>query len=70
MPESQCSSPARDPEEQTVLNTCATPRYVPGAQPGSVGPPFIDIGSVALISGTNYNRGILAGLSWTDIANG
>ncbi len=69
--------------EQAVLNTYANPKYLPGAQAGSdrhengtlvpgaeagsVGLPFIDIDNVALISGANYDPGVLAGLSWTTI---
>jgi hypothetical protein len=55
-------------EEQAVLNTYATPTYIPGAQADSVGLPFIDIGNVALISGASFNPGVLAGMTWTDIA--
>ena len=55
-------------EEQAVLNSYATPKYLPNASPGQVALPFIDIDNVALISGASYNPGLLAGLSWTTIA--
>ncbi len=40
------------------------------ATSGGISFPFIDINNVALISGASYDPGILAGLSWTDIAGG
>jgi len=55
-------------EEQKVINDGQ--QFIPGATPNQVGFPFINIGNVALISGATYNPGILAGLSWTDIAGG
>ena len=42
----------------------------PAPHPGRIGFPFVNISNVALISGASYNPGILAGLSWTDIASG
>ena len=55
-------------EEQNVINNGQ--KSLPGSTPGQIGFPFINIGNVALISGATYNPGILAGLSWTDIAGG
>ncbi len=57
-------------EEQRIINTYSAPKYIPGATAGSVGFPFVDIGNIALISGASYSPGILAGLSWTQIAGG
>jgi Domain of unknown function (DUF929) len=57
-------------EEAKVISTFNSPTYIPGAQQGQVSFPFISINNVALISGASYNPGILAGLSWSDIANG
>ena len=57
-------------EEAKVISTFNSPTYIPGAQQGQISFPFISINNVALISGASYNPGILAGLSWTDIANG
>ncbi len=45
-------------------------QYVQGYQPGSLSYPFVNIGNVALISGPSYDPGILAGLTWTEIAGG
>jgi hypothetical protein len=55
-------------EEETIITNGQ--KYIPGATPGQVGFPFINIGNKAIISGATYNPGILAGLSWTDIAGG
>ena len=55
-------------EESTIINNGQ--KSIPGATPGQVGFPFINIGNVALISGATYNPGILSGLTWTDIAGG
>jgi hypothetical protein len=57
-------------EEQAVLTKFSTPTYIPGATAGQVSFPFVNIGNVALISGASYNPGILASLSWSDIAGG
>ena len=56
-------------EEQT-RDQLQQPKYLPGSTPGQIGFPFVNIGNVALISGATYNPGILAGLSWTEIASG
>ena len=56
-------------QERSVLNTYETPKFVPGAVSGSTSIPFIDIGNTAVISGAMFNPGILAGLSWSSIAN-
>jgi Domain of unknown function (DUF929) len=57
-------------EESKVISTFNSPTYIPGAQQGQISFPFISINNVALISGASYNPGILAGLSWNDIASG
>ncbi len=57
-------------EETAAINTYSGPQYIPGATAGQVSFPFITINNQALISGASYNPGILAGLSWTDIAGG
>ena len=54
-------------EEETIINDGQ--KHLPGATPGQVGFPFINIGNKALISGATYNPGILSGLSWTDISS-
>ena len=58
----------RPRRRSTIINNGQ--KYIPGATPGQVGFPFINIGNVALISGATYNPGILSGLTWTDIAGG
>jgi len=55
-------------QEQTIIDTGQ--QYIPSATPGQIGFPFINIGNVAIISGATYNPGILASLSWNDIAGG
>ncbi len=57
-------------EEAKDISTYSSPTYIPGAQQGATSFPFITINNLALISGASYNPGILAGLSWSDIANG
>jgi hypothetical protein len=55
-------------QEQQVIDN--DQKDIPNTTPGQIGFPFINIGNVALISGATYNPGILAGLTWTDIAGG
>ena len=57
-------------EEQADVTNVRSPKYVPGPLAGQIGFPFVNISNVALISGPSYDPGILAGLSWTDIAGG
>ena len=55
-------------EEATIIKYGQ--KYLPSATPGQIGFPFINIDNMALISGPTYDPGILAGLTWTDIAGG
>ncbi len=55
-------------EEEAVIT--GGQKYIPDATAGQIGFPFINIGNVAIISGATYNPGILASLTWTDIAGG
>lgn len=57
-------------EEAKVISTFNSPTYIPGVTAGQISFPFITINNLALISGASYNPGILAGQTWTDIANG
>lgn len=58
-------------EEQAILTKYSSSKYNPYAsQQGGISFPFVNINNVALISGASYNPGVLAGQSWTDIANG
>jgi hypothetical protein len=56
--------------EAKIISTYNNPTYIPGATAGQISFPFITINNLALISGASYNPGILAGQSWSDIANG
>jgi hypothetical protein len=55
-------------EEEAIIT--GGQKYIPGTTPGQIGFPFINIGNVAIISGATYNPGILASLTWADIAGG
>jgi hypothetical protein len=57
-------------QEAKIITTYYTPKYIPGATPGQVGFPFVNINNRALISGPSYDPGILANLSWSQIAGG
>ncbi len=61
-------NPTKD--EAKEITTYNNPTYIPGVTAGQISFPFISINNLALISGASYNPGILAGQSWTDIANG
>lgn len=55
--------------EQANATKYSSSQFIAGSQ-GGISFPFVNINNQALISGATYNPGILAGLSWTDIANG
>ncbi len=57
-------------QEQDIITKYYNPKYVPGAQAGTVGFPFVDINNLAIISGPSYDPSILSGLTWTEIAGG
>jgi hypothetical protein len=57
-------------EEKKVITTYSDPKYISGATAGQVSFPFINIGNKALISGASYSPGVLANLTWSDIAGG
>jgi hypothetical protein len=57
-------------EEARIITTYYSPKYIPGAVAGQVGFPFVNINNRALISGPSYDPGILANLSWSQIAGG
>jgi hypothetical protein len=57
-------------QEQNIISTYYTPKYIPGAVAGQVGFPFVNINNQALISGPSYDPGILANQSWSQIAGG
>ena len=56
-------------QEQRVVDTYETAMFLPGAVAGPGAIPFIDINNSALVSGPSFNPGILAGLSWSTIAD-
>jgi hypothetical protein len=58
-------------EEQAILTNYSSSKFLPNASSsGGLSFPFVDIGNLALFSGASYSPGVLAGLSWTDIAGG
>ena len=56
-------------QERGVVNTYDTPAFIPGAVSGESAIPFVDIGNSTLISGAMFNPGVLAGLTWDNIAD-
>jgi hypothetical protein len=56
-------------QEQQVVDTYETATFLPGAVAGPGTIPFIDINNSALVSGASFNPGVLAGLSWSTIAD-
>ncbi len=57
--------------EAAILTKYSSSQYLPNAsQSGGISFPFVDINNLALFSGASYDPGVLAGLSWTDIAGG
>ncbi len=58
-------------EEQAILTKYSSAKYNPNATTqNGISFPFVDINNVALISGASYSPGILAGQTWSEIANG
>ena len=55
--------------ENRLIDRYSSPTYVPGITAGSVSYPFVILGSVALISGAQYDPGLLEGLSQAQIAS-
>ncbi len=55
--------------EQANAVKYSSSQFIQGSQ-GGISFPFINMNNQALIAGATYSPGILAGLSWTDIANG
>ncbi len=55
-----------DAAQSAVLNKFGVPPYVPADEANGI--PFIDIGNRFIWSATLYNPGLLAGLSWSQIA--
>ena len=53
--------------QQALLNKYDAPPNVPAGSQGAI--PFIDIGNKYLIAGASYDPGVLAGLSWSQIAS-
>jgi hypothetical protein len=45
-------------------------KYLSSYTPGSLSYPFVNINNVAIITGPSYDPGILAGLTWSQIAGG
>ena len=57
-------------QESAAITKYSSPTFVPGAQAGEVSFPFIDINNRVLISSASYTPGILATLTWSEIADG
>jgi len=58
-------------EELAVLTTYSSSKFNPNASSsGGISFPFVNIGNKALFSGASFSPGVLANLSWTDIAGG
>jgi hypothetical protein len=58
-------------EELAILTKYSSSKYNPNAtSQNGISFPFVDINNVAIISGASYSPGVLAGQSWSDIANG
>ena len=56
-------------QEAQAIATYSSSKYVPNASTsGGVSFPFIDIDNKVIISGASYTPGILANLTWSDIA--
>ncbi len=58
-------------EELAVLAKYSSSKFLPNASTsGGISFPFVDIGNVVLFSGASFSPGVMANLSWTDIAGG
>jgi hypothetical protein len=57
-------------EESQAISTYSSSKFVPGNSNGEIAFPFIDIDNRVLISSASYDPGILAGLTWSEIAGG
>ena len=57
-------------EEEQAISTYSSSKYVPRPTRGEIAFPFIDINNRVLISSASYDPGILASLTWSDIASG
>jgi len=58
-------------EERNNIKTYSSSKFNPNATTtGGVSFPFVNINNLALFSGASYNPGVLANLSWSDIAGG
>ncbi len=57
-------------QEEKVISTYSSSKFVPGNTNGEIAFPFIDIDNRVLISSASYNPGILANLTWSQIASG
>jgi len=58
-------------EERNNIKTYSSSKFNPNASTsGGVSFPFVNINNVALFSGASFSPGVLANLSWTDIAGG
>jgi hypothetical protein len=58
-------------EELNNIKTYSSSKFNPNASTsGGVSFPFVNINNVALFSGASFSPGVLANLSWTDIAGG
>ncbi len=57
-------------EEAQAISTYSSSKFVPGNTSGEIAFPFIDINNRVLISSASYDPGILAGLTWSEIAGG
>ncbi len=55
----------------TCIKTYSSSKFNPNATTtGEISFPFVNINNLALFSGASYNPGVLANLSWSDIAGG
>jgi Domain of unknown function (DUF929) len=58
-------------EQKANLTKYSSSQFNPNATTqGGISFPFVNINNLALISGASYDPGVLAGLSWSDIAGG
>jgi Domain of unknown function (DUF929) len=57
-------------EEEQAISTYSSSKYVPSNTNGEIAFPFIDINNRVLISSASFDPGILANLTWSEIASG
>lgn len=58
-------------EQLAIITKYSSSKFNPNASTqGGISFPFVDINNVAIISGASYNPGILAGQTWSQIAQG